>query len=175
MPTRAATRPPCPPRERIRRAASARGRAGRRPRADDRGAPGERRFLDRPIRPRPADRRPRIRHSTAARITTFSVATEPKYAVGLTVPSLSGGIGIGVTRHCSNRMSAFGEQTGKHLLVLRLTGFDSERALAIRRLQPVSSGRRGSAISYQASPRRLCTSVDRRYHCLRRTQKRAMS
>jgi hypothetical protein len=66
-------------------------------------------------------------------------------------------------------------QNGKHLFVLRVTGFNPERALAIRPLPPVSSGRRGSAISYQASPRRLCTSVDRRYHCLRRMQKRAMS
>jgi Protein of unknown function (DUF2950) len=51
---------------------------------------------------------------------------------------------------------------------------DPERALAIRRLTPVSSRRRGSAISYQASPSLLCTTVDRRYHCLRRTQKRAI-
>src|SRR6266576_4449584 len=41
--------------------------------------------------------------------------------------------------------------------------------------RPVSSGRRCSAISYQASPSHLCTTVDRRYHCLRRTQKRPMT
>jgi len=30
---------------------------------------------------------------------------------------------------------------------------------------PVSSGRLGSAISYQASPSHLCATVNRRYHC----------
>jgi hypothetical protein len=41
---------------------------------------------------------------------------------------LPDGIGIRVTRHCVESEVRFRGQTGKHLLVLRVTGFDPKRS-----------------------------------------------
>jgi hypothetical protein len=69
---------------------------------------------------------------------SWSAPTDSALAIRETVGSLPAPAGDGdrslkVGRSPDDRRSAFGEQTGKHLLVLRLTGFDPLRPSPVHR------------------------------------------